>query len=119
MGSEHLGIGGLPYIAGISRKIVENCVYTAQGILERISDTTLYARNTRRLKSSPATNRCFVTFLVQSKKVFIDLGKTVVSQFAMFLYSCPDYCSLSVLVPSWGQVIGVVGAPVRSYSFKG
>ena len=36
-GSEHSGIGGLPYVAGISRKIVENPVYTAQGILERIS----------------------------------------------------------------------------------
>ena len=37
MGSEHSGIGGLPYVAGISRKIVVNRVYTAQGILERIN----------------------------------------------------------------------------------
>ena len=37
MGSKCLGIGGLPYIARISHKIVENCVYTAQGILEHIN----------------------------------------------------------------------------------
>ena len=36
-GSEHSGIGGLLYIARISRKMVENRVYTAQGILERIT----------------------------------------------------------------------------------
>ena len=36
-GSEHLGIGGLPHVAGVSCKDVENCVYMAQGILECIS----------------------------------------------------------------------------------
>ena len=37
-GSEHSGIGGLPHVAGVRRENVGYCVYTAQGILERISD---------------------------------------------------------------------------------
>ena len=36
-GSERLGIGGLPYVAGVSRENVRYRVYTAQGILERIT----------------------------------------------------------------------------------
>ena len=37
MGSERSGIGGLLHVVGVSRKIVGNCVYMAQGILERIT----------------------------------------------------------------------------------
>ena len=36
-GSEHSGIGGLPHVAGVSCENVRYRVYTAQGILERIS----------------------------------------------------------------------------------
>ena len=36
-GSECLGIGGLPHVAGVSRENVGYRVYTAQGILERIT----------------------------------------------------------------------------------
>ena len=37
MGSKCSGIRGLLYVAGISRKNIGNCVYSAQGILERIN----------------------------------------------------------------------------------
>ena len=36
-GSERSGIGGLPHVAGVSHENVGYRVYTAQGILERIS----------------------------------------------------------------------------------
>ena len=36
-GSERSGIGGLPHVAGVSRENVGYRVYTAQGILERIT----------------------------------------------------------------------------------
>ena len=36
-GSERSGIGGLPHVAGVRCENVGNCVYMAQGILERIS----------------------------------------------------------------------------------
>ena len=36
-GSEHSGIGGLPHVAGVKRGNVGYRIYTAQGILERIT----------------------------------------------------------------------------------
>ena len=36
--SKRSGIGGLPHVAGVSHEHVGYRVYTAQGILERISD---------------------------------------------------------------------------------
>ena len=35
-GSKRSGIGGLPHVARVSHENIRNCVYTAQGILERI-----------------------------------------------------------------------------------
>ena len=40
-GSKRSGIGGLPHVAGVSRENVGYHVYTAQGILERISASLL------------------------------------------------------------------------------
>ena len=48
---------------------------------------------------------------------FIDRCNTAVSQLAMFLESCPDYGTLSVLVPRGRQVVGEGRAPVGSHSF--
>ena len=39
--SEHSGIGGLPHVAGVSHENVGYRVYTAQGILERISGVAM------------------------------------------------------------------------------
>ena len=39
-GSERLGIGGLPHVAGVSRENVGYRVYMAQGILEHIIGRT-------------------------------------------------------------------------------
>ena len=37
-GSERSGIGGLPHVAGVKRENVGYRVYTAQGILEHITE---------------------------------------------------------------------------------